>query len=42
MTVDEALKYVITMGVVAPEEKESLMGGATERIAPVATLEKAE
>ncbi|MET0202856.1 MAG: DUF502 domain-containing protein [Casimicrobiaceae bacterium] len=41
MTVDEALKYVISMGVVAPR-KRIVEGGAAERIAPVATLEKTE
>ena len=41
MTVDEALKYVISMGVVAPRRKIS-MPAATEPPAPVATLEKAE
>ena len=41
MTVDEALKYVISMGVVAPRRKIS-MPAATEPLAPVATLEKAE
>jgi uncharacterized membrane protein len=38
MTVDEALKYVISMGVVAPRQKTSL-ANATERTAPVASLE---
>jgi uncharacterized membrane protein len=40
MTVDEALKYVISMGVVAPRRKPVLGTGAPERVAPVATLEK--
>jgi uncharacterized membrane protein len=42
MTVDEALKYVISMGVVAPRRKAALGGHVTERAAPVATLEKTE
>jgi uncharacterized membrane protein len=41
MTVDEALKYVISMGVVAPRKKIT-SGGADVRIASVATLEKTE
>jgi uncharacterized membrane protein len=40
MTVDEALKYVISMGVVAPRRKPVLGTNAPERVAPVATLEK--
>jgi uncharacterized membrane protein len=41
MTVDEALKYVISMGVVAPRKKIT-SGGADVLVAPVATLEKTE
>jgi len=41
MTVDEALKYVISMGVVAPRGKASRLS-AEERLAPPATLEKIE
>ena len=41
MTVDEALKYVISMGVVSPRRKTS-GANAAERLAPVATLEKIE
>jgi uncharacterized membrane protein len=41
MTVDEALKYVISMGVVAPRGKAS-RPSAEERLAPPATLEKIE
>ena len=41
MTVDEALKYVISMGVVSPRRKTS-SANATERFAPVATLENIE
>ena len=40
MTVDEALKYVISMGVVAPARKQTSDVGATERSAPVASLGK--
>jgi len=40
MTVDEALKYVISMGVVSP--RRTSRGNATERVAPVAPLEKIE
>jgi uncharacterized membrane protein len=40
MTVDEALKYVISMGVVAPRRKPVPGTNAPERVAPVATLEK--
>jgi len=43
MTVDEALKYVISMGVVVPRRpRKTSDGNATERFAPVAPLEKAE
>jgi uncharacterized membrane protein len=41
MTVDEALKYVISMGVVSPRRKIS-SANVTERAAPVATLENIE
>ena len=41
MTVDEALKYVISMGVVSPRRKTS-SANATERFAPAATLENIE
>jgi len=41
MTVDEALKYVISMGVVSPRRK-TVGGIATERLAPVEPLEKIE
>ena len=41
MTVDEALKYVISMGLVSPRRKTSSVN-ATERFAPVATLENIE
>ena len=40
MTVDEALKYVISMGVVAPRRKTASDGPATEPRAPVATLDR--
>ena len=40
MTVDEALKYVISMGVVGPRARKTSDGNATERLAPVATLEE--
>jgi uncharacterized membrane protein len=40
MTVDEALKYVISMGVVAPRRRAVSHGNAAERLAPVATLDK--
>jgi uncharacterized membrane protein len=42
ITVDEALKYVISMGVVAPRGKteKTSSGNATEREAPVASLEQ--
>jgi uncharacterized membrane protein len=40
MTVDEALKYVISMGVVAPRRTPVSGRNATERVAPVATLGK--
>ena len=40
MTVDEALKYVISLGVVAPRRRTVSDAGATERFAPVATLEE--
>jgi uncharacterized membrane protein len=42
MTVDEALKYVISMGVVAPRRATGAAANAAGRIAPTATLEKAE
>ena len=41
MTVDEALKYVISMGVVTPGERLSA-ADTTERLPPVATLENIE
>jgi uncharacterized membrane protein len=40
MTVDEALKYVISMGVVSPRRRPMTDGKATEPSAPVATLEQ--
>ena len=40
MTVDEALKYVISMGVVAPRRKTASDGPATEPQAQVATLDR--
>ena len=40
MTVDEALKYVISMGVVAPRRKPLTDGKAAERATPVASLEQ--
>jgi uncharacterized membrane protein len=40
MTVDEALKYVISMGVVAPRRRPLSDANASERFAPVATLEE--
>jgi uncharacterized membrane protein len=40
MTVDEALKHVISMGVVSPRRRPMTDGKATEPSAPVATLEQ--
>jgi uncharacterized membrane protein len=39
MTVDEALKYVISMGVVSPRQRPSY-GNVQAGLAPTATLEK--